>query len=271
MRRRHLLYAVCALGVGAIGLGYRMRALLMPGARHFGPEVPDVMPAAADANTETRAIGERSYLVVTPARSTATGGKLPVLLVIHGDGGSAESVRRYTAFDSAVAGRAVVLYAQTKGRLWGVGTGRTAGEVSYLETVVADAAAKDPALDVARVFVFGWSSGAYIAQSFACGRKEVKGMALSGARVYAPCATQKPTLVFHNTGDQAHLVADGDALVAELAQRAHCSAERVAGPLEPCMQSTGCSVPVAYCRVEGGTHFPWKSTARASWKFFEAL
>jgi poly(3-hydroxybutyrate) depolymerase len=223
-------------------------------------EVPDVPVLTFAPIVEHRSVSaSRSYLSVH-AQGASTG---PLVLVIHGDTGSAESVRDYTGFDRAVLAQqpaATVAYLQADGKYWNLR--RTEEELSYMSSVVLDARSVGP------LFVFGWSSGAYLAQKFACTEPRVKAIALSGGRNAVTCERNVATLVLHNTGDKAHTIEQGDALVASMRAHRECREGGQATLLSPCVRYEGCLAPLTYCRVEGGTHRPWRSSARVSWDFF---
>lgn len=210
----------------------------------------------------------RRYLAVSPPASARS---LPIVLLLHGDGGTAESMRAFTGFDAASGEGAHVAYAQVAHRYWGVGVeGGYDAERAYLADIVADLGRLRGA-DVTRVFVLGWSSGASVAQSFACEHPEVAALTLVEARGERPCAPgtkPRPILVVHNTRDTEHTVADGDALVAGLRAARRCGPSPAPTLVSPCVGYSGCEAPLAYCRIEGGSHYPWKRTARVAWSFF---
>lgn len=184
--------------------------------------------------------------------------------MIHGDGGSAETVRAYTGFDSVflTPPTARVAYLQAQGRFWGLSGSKLRAELDYMRAVIADAA---PA--TSSVFVFGWSSGAHLAQELACEETRVHALVLNGGRGAHLCARQVPTLIQHNEGDAAHAIAYGDALVASIQAHLGCRDESMPTLMPPCIAYQGCKAPVAYCRVPGGTHRPWRNTARTAAEF----
>jgi poly(3-hydroxybutyrate) depolymerase len=172
-------------------------------------------------------------------------------------------MRAFTGFERAVGRQAHVVYLQSAGRYWR----GTAEELKYIARVVDDVAKRRMG-DASNVFVFGWSSGAHLAQAYACGNQSVVAVALCEGRVVQACPTPTKTLVLHNTGDQEHRVEKGDALVQAMRSRASCTPEEGTPWKEACVLYNECVVPLAYCRVEGGSHFPWKHAASRAWSFF---
>lgn len=265
-----VIAAVLVVAAGAYRLRHRARHLFsVLFLKPQGPETPDLPEHRTPPKEAKRTLEEgRSYLSVSP-QSVDANTRLPIVLLLHGDEGTAESMRAYTGFDRASREDAHVAYAQAKGVYWGVGTGGISGELAYLRNVVADVVALRNA-DASRIFVFGWSSGAYIAQAFACRTPEVRALALSGPRRPIPCDTGRPTLVLHSEDDHAHAVAEGDAIVLDLRQGRACSDVAQPMAISPCVRYTKCSSALAYCRPAGDSHFPWKHAAEVAWSFFSS-
>lgn len=217
------------------------------------PETPDLPEPTPPLLVERRTLpSTRTYLSVSPGPA-----KLPIVLVIHGDDGDAESMRRFTGFDRATNRAAHVAFVESGKKYWD----RSDLEAPYLESVIRDLAETRGA-DASRVFVFGWSSGAYLAQTFSCDHDAVVATTLCEARGQF-CKKPKPTLVLHNTGDTEHSVAGADELVSTLCPKG-TSAPWIPG----CVSYAGCDSPLSYCRVPGGSHYPWRSAARVAWQFF---
>jgi poly(3-hydroxybutyrate) depolymerase len=270
-QQRTGIAAAITLTLAVLAGGYVARHYLAARSHlHNRPEIPDVPDSRAPDALERRALpADRSYSLAA-AEVVAASAARPLLIIIHGDGGNAESMQTFTAFERAVGAGAWVAYAQSKERLWGVHTGATKGELAYLNALATDAATVR-AVVPQRIFVFGWSSGAYLAQAYACANPRVAAVALSGAKSAYPCAAAKPTLVLHGTADTEHPVALGDRLAADLRIRNGCTNQSTPTLLPPCAAFSSCLTPLSYCRVDGSGHFPWKSAARVSWRFFSEV
>ena len=100
---------------------------------------------------------ERTYLVYTPRRAA---GSLPLVLVLHGGGGTARQMERYTRFNRlADREQFLVCYPQGVKKNWNDGRGvdhipaqrDNIDDVGFLREVVA-AIGRDHELDQSRVF-----------------------------------------------------------------------------------------------------------------------
>ena len=140
-------------------------------------------------------------------------------------------------------------------------------------------------LDPKRVFVTGFSNGAYMANQLACRR---------GDRIRA-IATHAGGGPYENAGtydDQGHLVCPGKAVAALVVhglsdkgvapnegQKSvdHWSfANRCTGRTSPggpsaCVSFDGCAQPVVSCKVPGLGHAMWSEGKRMTWSFFDSL
>lgn len=268
--RRRLAFLACA---GFATLLFAANVLRRPlvarwrgGGADAHPEIPALPEPTSPPLVETRTLASgRTYLAVSPSGAPVP--KLPIVLVLHGDGGDSESMRTFTGFDRATDRAAHVAFVTSGKQYWR----HHDAEGAYLKAVIADLAASRAA-DASRVFLFGWSSGAYLTQRFACDNPAVVAVALCEGRGHPRCAHPKPTLVLHNSDDDEHTIASGDALADGLRHAAGCTdATPRVMPWDPsCVSYQGCARHVAYCRVDGGSHYPWKHAARVAWAFFTA-
>jgi polyhydroxybutyrate depolymerase len=170
-----------------------------------------LMPAFARERERALAVGgmARSYALITPDKIAAP---LPLLIVYHGGGQTAERARRYTRFDEW-AGREnfAVAYPQGKNNQWNDGrvsddiAERNADDVEFTRQIIEQLAAEGVA-DPRRVFLTGASNGGMMAMRGAC----EMGSAIAGiAPVVAnlpvdwECrATRMPALFIHGTDDE---------------------------------------------------------------------
>jgi polyhydroxybutyrate depolymerase len=159
---------------------------------------------------------ERSYRFERPAAKD--GEPAPVVLVLHGGGGTARSMERVTfgAWNQLAAREGfVVVYPQGLENHWNDGRG-IAGYRSHDENVddvgfllaVVDALAKEFPVDTRRVYSLGISNGGMMSLRLACERPErvaaigVVAAALS-EKLAAVCAPARPVsvLVLNGTDD----------------------------------------------------------------------
>lgn len=163
------------------------------------------LPAVA----ETVALGGRSYRIDLPSDPA----RAPVILALHGGGGSADQLARSSGMSKAAnrVGYAVI-YPEGTGRVatWnggyccGAAQRRGLDDAAFLDAVVADAARRF-GLDGQRLYATGMSNGAIMAQTYAALRpgrlRAVAGVAgtMDTARFHIAAPT--PLLIIHGTAD----------------------------------------------------------------------
>ncbi|WP_438803101.1 extracellular catalytic domain type 1 short-chain-length polyhydroxyalkanoate depolymerase [Frankia tisae] len=167
---------------------------------------------------------QRTYLVhvpsvAAPATSAmpATRGALPVVLVLHGGGGSARQAEQQTGM-SAVADREgfLAVYPDGTGRrqtallTWNAGTccgyahDNGVDDVGFVAALL-DQLSRDYPVDPARIYATGMSNGAMMSYRLGC---ELAGRIaaiapVSGAMNTTACAPSRPlpVIAFHGTAD----------------------------------------------------------------------
>ena len=144
---------------------------------------------------------ERTCLVHAPAKTP--GGPAPLLLVLHGSGGTAEGMVRLTkgGFDAlADRERFVVAYPQGVGKSWNDGRHdlRSAAaredvvDVGFLRDLIAELARWYP-VDRRRVFAAGMSNGGMMAMRLACSLAgELRGVAAVASSLSQDAAAACP-------------------------------------------------------------------------------
>lgn len=136
--------------------------------------------------------------------------RAPVVLVLHGGGGSGAQIRRTSGFD-AVAARvgAVAVYPDADWRVWNDGRNplRQGDDVGRLLAMV-DALAARGIGDAGRIYVIGHSNGGGMAMRLACAAPDrIAGIAVVATKVLlaAPCEhpdAPVPALFLHDTADE---------------------------------------------------------------------
>ncbi len=134
-------------------------------------------PAPAEVRTRTLAQGEarRSYILYTPDAARAPAAGWPLVVALHGGGGTADQMMRFSRFNE-IAGREgfAVAFPQGMHRRWNDGRvfrGRSetdADDVAFIRAVVADIAAKGLPFDRRRIFAAGISNGGFMSFRLAC-------------------------------------------------------------------------------------------------------
>lgn len=131
----------------------------------------------------------------------------PLIVALHGAGGSAANMQRKTGFDDIAARhRLVMAYPNGERRRWR--DGRDSDEesdVAYLAALI-EALIADGRADPARVYLAGHSNGGGMAMRMACDRPDlVAGIAVVSTNLLTayPCegGTRVPAIFFHGSAD----------------------------------------------------------------------
>jgi len=182
--------------------------------------------AAAETIERQLRVGtrERSYEIDLPARRDRAEA-LPVVVVFHGGGGNADSVRRQTRMSAkGDAEGFIAVYPQGSGgiagklRTWNAGTccgyamQQRIDEIAFVAALLDDLQAT-VAIDRARVYATGISNGAMMAYEVACALADrVAAIAVVAGEMTAldRCRPTRPVpvLVIHGSADR-NLPVDG--------------------------------------------------------------
>ena len=174
-------------------------------------------PASGTMSRDVRAPGgTRSYVVHVPARGAGTA--RPLLLVLHGSGGSGRWMEDETRMDSIADLRGfVVAYPDgvrgilgTQGSDWNAGTccgvaqKANVDDIGFLRAIMADVSART-VIDSARVYVAGFSDGGRMTYRAGCELADrVAAIAVvAGSLVLERCQPSRtPSLIaIHGTRD----------------------------------------------------------------------
>lgn len=132
-------------------------------------------PSAAEQHRRDIAFAgtSRSYILFQPDRPAA-GAALPLVIALHGGGGTAAQLRRFSRFDAVAAREGfAVVYPNGMARRWNDGRifdgrGETAADdVGFIRVVVADVA-RQVRIDPRRIFAAGISNGGFMSFRLAC-------------------------------------------------------------------------------------------------------
>lgn len=227
----------------------------------------------------------RSYTLVVPASYTPAI-SLPVVVVLHGHGGSGAQARASFDLEGPAAGKALFLYPDAVGGGWDLdaeaGKNR---DVALFDAMLAQVQS-EYCVDLHRVFLAGFSNGAYMANQLACRRSErVRAVAThSGGGPYETGAAAKyddqgrlqcgakpvGSLVIHGTADGTVVPAEGQKSIDHWSAANHCSAAPGAASAKPCVTYASCIHPVVACKVQGLGHSVWPEAPARAWAFFDA-
>jgi len=181
-----------------------------------------VLPGRAVATNMDFDGYQRSFEMAVPATAPRP---LPVVLVLHGGGGTSSEIRAYSHFDEIAQSQGVlVVYPQGVHRSWNDGRAvpdfrgkdHDADDVAFLMAVV-DSLARTGLADPHRLYIAGLSSGGMMAMRLACELPErVAGIAVVAANMPAnlDCAPSRPVpaMFFNGTDDRYVPWAGGDIL-----------------------------------------------------------
>lgn len=170
-------------------------------------------PANADERNRSLAINgaPRQYTVITPERVTEP---LPLLIVYHGGGQTAERARKYTRFDEyAEREKLIVVYPQGLDNNWNDGrssadlierAASATNDLEFTQQIIAQLVA-ERLVNPARVFLTGASNGGMMALYAGCNLSgRIAGIApvVANLPVDWKCtASGLPALFIHGTED----------------------------------------------------------------------
>lgn len=246
--------------------------------------------AAGDTERHLRSGGrDRTYRLHLPqGRTDGTG--LPVVIMLHGRGGTAEGMEKLTHFDQiADHGGFVAVYPQGWRRSWADARGTTPAARAGVDdrafiAALIDSLVRRDHVDRSRIYVTGLSNGAMMTETLGCALADrIAGIAPVGGPLPAglDCRPSRsvPVLEIHGTADplvpytggpMGRGGARGSVLSAEATAAAWRRLDRCGGrPAEGRLPdrdrdgthvrtetATGCPahVGVAFYTVDGGGH-----------------
>jgi len=266
-------------------------------AQGSGTAEPCNLAAASGVSEQQLSSGgrQRSYrLFVPPGYDGGT--RLPLVLELHGSGGTAAGQASTSRFDALAASEGFLvasLQAAGTGNRWNVPVSDDRpDDVAYVADVIADIAAQ-VCTDTARVYATGFSGGARMSSLLACRlNSRIAAIApMAGLRWPAPCSGRAiPVLTLHGLADpqntyDGHVERRGaewlesvPEALAGWAGHNGCDTEVVfedpPGPLST-MRYEGCrdGAEVRLIRIDGLTHQWARNEVDATavmWEFFRA-
>jgi polyhydroxybutyrate depolymerase len=186
-----------------------------------GDRATSFVPAPGTARYGIR-VGSlsRTFLLHVPHQRPRRFGlptDFPLVIVLHGSGADAETMRRMSGLDSlAEAARFLVAYPNgvtgalglksdwNAGECCGAAANRNVDDVAFMHALIGSIAARLP-LDRRRVYIAGFSDGARMTYRAACELStELAAVAVvAGSLVDSHCAPKRPVplIAFHGTAD----------------------------------------------------------------------
>ena len=262
-----------------------------PGADATPPEPSagcgpaDVKKGFLGSQSITVAGSKRTYELFVP--DTYDNQKsFPVVFVFHGDGGNGANLRGYFNMETEAAGGAIFVYPDGEDQTWhfddAAGLSR---DVGFIDAVVADLG-KTHCIDKKRLFMVGFSRGAYFANMLTCvSKSNVRAVvAHSGG---GPFGVDGIGTSYDNDGKlicpsppaaSLQIIGDADGLLGDAKQARDywervnkCQTSSKAYAPSPCIAYDACSAdrPEIYCEIPGLGHEIWSSAPKTIWGFLK--
>jgi polyhydroxybutyrate depolymerase len=225
---------------------------------------------------------DRHYTLVVPPKYDASL-SYPLIYVLHGNGGSGAKVRAAFDLEGVAGGRALFLYPDGRGGGWDLDSPASKNaDVAFFDAMLAVTQA-DYCVDLHRVFVTGFSNGAYMANQLACRRGDrIRAVAAhSGGGPYEVAGEYDEqgnlrcsgktvaSLVVHGTADGTVAPSEGHKSIDHFTHANHCGSSTPTTP-QGCVEYGGCSHHVVACKISGLGHQLWGNASRVTWSFFDA-
>ncbi len=209
----------------------------------------------------------------------------PLVVVLHGGGGSAAGARAQTDLEKVAGGNALFVYPEAVGGTWNLDAPTASnGDVALFDAVLLFAH-NTLCVDGHRVFLTGFSNGAYMANQLACKRGErIRAVVThAGGGPYETSGTYDATghlmcpgkavasLVVHGTSDGTVPPNEGQKSIDHWSYASRCGSGTTSTLVPPCVALQGCLQPVGTCKIPGLGHGLWSQAGKITWSFFDAL
>lgn len=218
----------------------------------------------------------RDYVLSVPNNYDA-GRSYPLIVALHGDGGTAAGFAATSKLDAATGDEAILAFPNGSVDLL---TPYAQNEDQRLIELVIEAVKQNYSIDASKIWGFGYSKGAYQLNEIACKRPGLlKAMAIhaGGAPqpnerkvISCPTAVGLPVFVTHGARDKP----GGEYCAAFWADFAGCKSSRSPSSPAMCEVHDDCEAgkPVVFCLVPNHPHSPMYADAAAhSWAWFKTL
>ena len=227
---------------------------------------------------------ERTYTLVVPD-AYAPQTPYPLVFVLHGGGGTSAGARTQTDLEKVSGGRALFVYPDAIAGNWDLDSPTPRNADVALFDGLSFATSNSLCVDSRRVFVTGFSNGAYMANQLGCRRGErIRGIVThAGGGPYENQGTYDAqgnlvcpgkavaSLVVHGNSDGTVPPAEGQKSLDHWSHANRCGASTTSAFVPPCVALQGCFQPVGVCHIPGLGHGLWKEAGKVTWAFFDAL
>lgn len=244
-------------------------------------------PAQSGAHGQKiTALGKaRAYTLVVP-NGYQPKAPYPVVFGLHGNGGNASGVRGSLDLEKHARGQAIFVYPEGIGGGWDLDNESGKNRDVALFDAILLALHQSLCIDERRIFVTGFSNGAYMANQLGCRRGErIRAVAThSGGGPYENAGAiyddhghlvcpgkAVAALVVHGSADVSVTPSEGQKSVDHWSFANRCSGGSSPGGPSACVSMNGCTQPVVSCKVPGLGHAMWSEGKRMTWSFFDSL
>ncbi len=245
---------------------------------------PPARAGAAVAQHVTAAGRDRTYTLVVP-EGYAPQTPYPLVFVLHGSGGTAAGARTQTDLEKVAGGRALFVYPDAIGGNWDLNAPAPSNVDVALFDTLSLLVTNALCVDTRRVFVTGFSNGAYMANQLGCRRGErIRGIVShAGGGPYEMQGSYDDqgnlgcggkavaALIVHGASDGTVAVSEGQKSIDHWSRVNRCGGGSSPALTPPCVALAGCYQPVGVCLVPGLGHGLWKEAGKVTWAFFDAL
>ncbi len=245
----------------------------------------------AENRTIMSSATERSFVLAVP--ETPPEGAMPLVFVLHGDGGNGTNMRDALDLEAHADTGAVFVYPNVSGSNtfeYYSYDGRTNEAVFVMDVIAALDVTLD--IDTTRVFITGFSGGATMANALGCrlGPNVIRGLGIHSGSLYATMdgmgdpdftytgsggvSCPLPATMFvwgEDDGQNGVTFATGVGVRDNYLATQTCDATTTAAPVAECQTYDGCDRAVVWCPIDGLGHSIWSGAAGAIWAFFDGL
>jgi polyhydroxybutyrate depolymerase len=149
-------------------------SFLLVACGHLGKQGSSGSTSASQAEQVELSFGGLSRTALVHLPSVDSEAPMPVVLVFHGGGGTAESMERISSFDSvADRGQFIAVYPEAYRRSWADGRGTASADKAQVDDVgfinaLLDKLEQQYNVDQRQIFATGLSNGAFFSQRLGC-------------------------------------------------------------------------------------------------------
>jgi polyhydroxybutyrate depolymerase len=204
---------------------------------------------------------------------------------MHGDGGTGAQIRGAFGLEAAAAEGAIFAYPDGINHTWKQADKAETNEDFFFFDAVVAKTSDTYRVDTKRVFVTGFSSGAYMTNQLGCFRGgTIRAIApMSGGGPYDAVGGHydaeghltcnvKPVaaMIIHGDIDGVVPMNEGQKSLSHWSWANNCGNTMPAEGADAC-RSAQCTLPVTFCTVRGKGHQIWSEAPTRVWQFFSGF